>query len=1080
MLKLLIGKSWVSNSDAIMNMLCEDVAAEQGNRILVVPESISHNAERRLCQFCGDTSSRFAEVLSFTRLAVRVQEASRCGAAACMDAGGRVVAMAAAAVQLHSRLKAYAAVETKPEFLTNLVEALDEFKQCCVRPEDLQLASSRAEGSLAQKLLELSLLFEAYDTICAQGKRDPSDQLTWLLEQLECGDFAQERVFYFDGFTDFTGQQMAIIRHLIEVSPLVAVCLSCDDLCSADPTFEKASDTASQLLKMAKELGVETCVTKVYSEQNWNDIVCRSLFSGCVQQNTAAAEHLHVCQFSSVTDECDYVADRIMKLAGSGCRYRDIRVICTDLNRYRNQLHLSLKRRSIPVYISGTESVLDMPIIHTVLTALDAVCGGFERQTVIRYLRSALSPVDFDTCDKLENYAVIWNVSGSRWKQTWSNHPEGLDGNMDEKACERLDALNFAREQVISPLIRLSNAFSEATVLKDMISGLYAFLEDIALAPRLEQLSEEETGAQVQVLNQLWEILLTALEQLHDVLGHAAWSGDTFVRLLRLLLSQYDVGTIPPVLDAVTVGSLTASRCQQQKYLFVLGAEEGFLPKYGTGSGILSDQERSALRHMGVALTNGSLDGLQSEFADIYNVFSGATEAIWISCPSTQTSFVYRRLAELAGSVKQPDPGFAFSNSSDIAALLARYKRKDDAVRMGVDCAYGHYMRCAEHTLGVINEENISRLYGRKMNLSASQIDKLADCRLAYFLKYGLRAKERKEATVDPAEFGTYVHAVLEQTARDIKDLGGFHCVSLEQTLEIADRHSESYAQERFSQLDSNRIAYLFKRNSVELKAIITELWEELQTSEFEPVNFELSFGDGAQMPAITIPGAKIQAQLRGFVDRVDKWQNEDQTYFRVVDYKTGLKDFDYCDVFNGLGLQMLLYLFALEDNGATVLGENPVSAGVQYFPARVPLVSADSLLTEEEAKQARQKLLKRKGLILKEDAVLHAMEATDKPIRTGYTKKKDGSVSGDVADRKQFKLLKAYVFMLLAKLVDDIASGCVEANPYTRGSSHNACTYCPYCAVCHPADVDGRRDYKAMTAEYFWEQVGKEMQKNG
>ena len=28
-----------------------------------------------------------------------------------------------------------------------------------------------------------------------------------------------------------------------------------------------------------------------------------------------------------------------------------------------------------------------------------------------------------------------------------------------------------------------------------------------------------------------------------------------------------------------------------------------------------------------------------------------------------------------------------------------------------------------------------------------------------------------------------------------------------------------------------------------------------------------------------------------------------------MMDYKTGRKDFDYCDVFNGVGLQLLLYL---------------------------------------------------------------------------------------------------------------------------------------------------------------------------
>ncbi|MBQ4606776.1 MAG: hypothetical protein IJB15_08710, partial [Clostridia bacterium] len=48
-------------------------------------------------------------------------------------------------------------------------------------PADLKQASLETEGSLAQKLEELSLLMEAYDSLCSRGKQDPRDQMTWLL-----------------------------------------------------------------------------------------------------------------------------------------------------------------------------------------------------------------------------------------------------------------------------------------------------------------------------------------------------------------------------------------------------------------------------------------------------------------------------------------------------------------------------------------------------------------------------------------------------------------------------------------------------------------------------------------------------------------------------------------------------------------------------------------------------------------------------------------------------------------------------------------------------------------------------------
>lgn len=247
-----------------------------------------------------------------------------------------------------------------------------------------------------------------------------------------------------------------------------------------------------------------------------------------------------------------------------------------------------------------------------------------------------------------------------------------------------------------------------------------------------------------------------------------------------------------------------------------------------------------------------------------------------------------------------------------------------------------------------------------------------------------------------------------------------------------------------------------------------------MQESSFEPVAFEHAFD------AIPINGKTMTAVLRGFVDRVDAWNNNGQIYYRVVDYKTGKKDFDYCDVYNGLGLQMLLYLFALQDQGLELLGDNPIPSGVQYFPARVPVISVDGRPDEKATLDVREKNWKRKGLLLSDDDVLNAMESSDKPYRLPISRKKDGSVSGDLADRRQMSLLKSYIFVLLAKMVDDIASGCVEANPYTRGGRHNACAYCPYGAICHMETVEGRRDYAAMNSQKFWEEIEKEMSNRG
>ena len=627
MLHLLLGRDWTANRDAVFSRISEDVKMERPGRILMVPELISHETERTLCSRAGDTASRFAEVLSFTRLARRVAERAGSANVQCLDSGGRVVAMAASARQLASKLKAYASVETKPEFLEKLIEAVDEFKRCCISPEDLLHASEMTEGSLAQKLEELSLLMAGYDALCARGKRDPRDQMTWLLEQLEEGSFAQSHVFYIEGFPDFTRQHFAILECLIRLSPSVTVSINCDVPGSRLLAFEKAGDTAAELLRCARRAGVEVRIETIDERNDLLVPLRNNLFQGPIREGSLC-DHLSTVCAASVWQECLAAGQRVRSLVMEGCRYRDITLVVTDMAVYQPVLEQVFERLHIPLYRSGTEDIMQKNVICTVLTALDAAVSGFDRKSVLEYLRSALSPLDQDTCDLVENYAVVWNIRGNQWLTDWAFHPDGLSAVWDEPSQLRLQALNEARALAITPLEHLRQGLQGAASLREQVLALYAFLEEIGLEARLEALSQsleaEGDDRNAQILGQLWEILLSALEQLYDVLGDTHWETEHFTRLLRLLLSQYDVGTIPPVLDAVQMGPVSAMRCHREKHLLVLGAEEGKLPGYSGSVGLLTDQERVTLRALGVPLTGGAMEGIQAEFAEIYGVFCGA------------------------------------------------------------------------------------------------------------------------------------------------------------------------------------------------------------------------------------------------------------------------------------------------------------------------------------------------------------------------------------------------------------------------------------------------------------------------
>ncbi len=1082
MLTLIMGTDWKANSREIMKRIAGCVARQQGNQILIVPELISFETERNLCIYAGNSASRFAQVLSFTRLANRVAESVGHGAPACLDDGGRLVAMASAAKQLHSKLKAYAAVETKPEFLLGMLDAIDEFKRCCIQPGDLMAASSQAEGSFAQKLEELSLLYETYNSITCQGRRDPRDQIDWLYSELCDSNFTHDNTFYVDGFPDFTEQHMKILTHLLCNSPCVTISIHCDLPATDNIAFEKAGQTAHSILQIAKRYNIPFEIVHIEPM----DAPTNSVWQNVLQGPTSISSCVKTYMPQSIHEECLLAADRVLDLIESGARFRDIRLVCPDLGNYKSGIEFTFRRCNIPVYLSGKDDILSQSVVHTVLSALDAVISGFEQKDVLTYLKSALSPVSLADCDRIENYVYIWSITGKQWLSDWNKHPNGLSANWTTHTDKDLSRLNTIRVTFITPLKHLYEAVNNALCVQDMIQGVYRFLEEIHMADRLERLAyrmaKEGQLRSCQILNQLWEILLNAFKQLEDMLGSTAWEKDTFVRLLKLLLSQYSVGTIPSTLDAVSVGDISTMRCQESDHLILLGAEEGSLPKYAQSSGVLSDQERTALRGLGVPLSGGALDGLQVSFSEILASFCGTKKSIVVSCPGGQASFVFKRLALMSGGLS-PIPslyGGARTNSMEAGAYFARLQAKKEANSLGLGDAYEEILNGQERSFGKLTTENVVNLYGQTLHWSASQIDKLAKCRLAYFLEYGLRAKERKVATIDPLEYGTFVHNVLEEVVRKVIALGGFRSVSFETVADIAKVAAQDYASTHFNQLDSKRIGYLFDRNSSQISYILEELYEELTASSFEPVDVELGFGYDGPMQAVRIHGKSMDAELGGRVDRVDAWNQNGKTYYRVVDYKTGGKKFDYCEVFNGIGLQMLLYLFALEEQGEQILGSNREPAGVQYFSAKAPIISAKEDISEEEAKDARISAWKRNGLILNDNDVLLAMEPEVPFRRLPCKQSKNGDIVGDVADKAQLQNLKKYISLFLSALLDDLADGNVEPNPYMRGRNTGACVYCPFTSICAQREISGVRNYEAVKAERFWEDVEKEVNRNG
>lgn len=1086
MLELFLCTDRKKNTALAILEICRRAAKGQAGQILVTPEQFSHAAERELCQRGGDTISRFAEVLSFSRLASRVFSVEGGAADTETDAGGRLLMMSRAVEQVQSRLKLFGTGAEKPEFLLRLIDTLEEFRSFCITPQELRRAEHELSGILAVKMEEFALLMQSYESVCANCGQNPETRLNRLLAALETGDFSDGKTFYFDGFTDFNGIQREILSQLLANDVEVRVFLTCEALDGTAQQYEAVRDTARQLLAAAQMQGTTAAVHLIPEEgpETPLRLLRETLFSGGKKQYEAPQDAVSLRLAPDVRGECRWAVGEILRLIGDGARWRDIAVAYTDESVYRPVLETLLRGADIPAYFAGDRSLLLEPVVHFLLSSLEAATGGMEQEPVLSYLKSDFSPIPQERMDRMENYIFLWNLSAGRWERPWTMNPYGFARPLDADGEALLAQLEEDRQTAFAPLLALRDALRRAGNTGEMILALNAFLETIAFRERLNAQAAELYASgelqRAQEYAQIYGTICTLLEQTYGVLGKTVRAPEDFFAVFRTALSQYHIGSIPATLDCVTLGALPAQRRCDAEYLLVLGANEGSFPATQENQSLLTDHERASLMRIGVGVSPTASGRLDRELAGIHDVLSAPRRRIYLTATDGKEAYYFRRAADLFPGSLRPasDQELLTRSAREYRTYLSAHLRDFEA-KLPENVppqAIEPLLRAKEYHIGNLTPPTVRMLYGKTLRLSSTKIDCLAGCRFSYFLQYGIRARERKPAQLDAQLYGTFVHYVLEHTVRQTQQEGGFAAVPPERVLAIAEETMQRYADQELANLfESEREAYLFRRTFSEVRQVVQELYVELSKSAFVPRWFELEFSARGPLPAVRIAGREMTAELEGFVDRADTWENGDTLYVRIVDYKTGKKEFDYTNILNGLGLQMLLYLFTLEREGKALTGRKLVPAGVLYFPARMERVSVKDRFSDAEADAQRRKALRRKGLLLDNENVLQAMEPCDEePVFLPYSYDKNGERTGDLASRAQLRILEKYVFSTVAALADELAQGNITANPYYCDDLQNACRWCPYRELC--ADGAEKRWLEKIPGpQQFWEILEKE-----
>lgn len=1096
MLRLYLGRAGSGKTSYILRELAEKAEKRQGENVLIIPEQYSHDCERALAAL-GDTVCLYSEVLSFTRLASRVFAETGGIAAPTLDAGGRILAMSLAWMSVAPQLKVYDVGGRRPDFIKSLLAAYDELRCAGAHTDALSDAAGRAEGTLAGKLEDLALIFERFDAVKEQCGADARDTVERLADQIGESSVGAGGV-WIDGFTDFTRQELRVIEELLRRGTDVTVCLGTDDLLNRELTFRLPVKTAHRLLELAGEHNTPTEL-KYFAKSKDRDAALSYMESALLDYSAPPWEgesgSVEIYAAGSVSEECAVAAAKTLELVRGGARFRDIAVVSPSFSEYAPILEGVFAKYGVPVTSTEKSDILEKPAMAFITGALDIITGGWDYQSVFRYLKTGLSGLSLKQLDALENYVLKWNLRGAgAWSREWTMPPGGYTDTVSEEDKAALKALNALRERVAAPLIRLSEAMKGADMTIGKARAVYSFMEETELYGKLyiksEELKTQGRAELAQEYRQLWSALTGALSQFSAIMWDTEISTEEFVRLYKLVLGQYKVGVIPSSVDSVRAGDMTRLRARGIKHLIVLGAVDGALPVSAAGSGVFSDAEREELRELGIDTLDDREDSLARELSGVYVSLTVPTESLTFTYPvASRRSYIVSRAEKLFGiaartpgeeiwtAAAEPCFELAASGEGDAAKRAAAYfqgkpqwKPRLEAVR-----------EAARTGRGSLTPETAGKLYGKRLRLSASQIDRFYSCRYAYFLQYGLRVKPRGEAALDAPESGTFIHFVLERVARKVKeDPKGFHspAVTEEYVRGLVDGAVREYVDGRLGGLENKggRFKYLFKRLSAAAMEIALSMREELSRSDFVPLDFELRFAEDGDLPSVkTAAGDSVV----GAVDRVDGWEKDGKLYLRVVDYKTGKKAMDLRDVFYGVGLQMLIYLFALQREGSGRYGGREiVPAGVLYSPARDAIVSSKTDLSDEELRDEREKLIKYSGLILADSEVIAAMDSGSGKRLPVTVSSRTGELTGSLASAEQLGKLGRTVDRLIGEMADEVRRGAINANPYLKGKLESACMFCKFHDACHFADGTGgegfRRFSKLRDAE-VWELIDKE-----
>ena len=1109
MLRFILGRSGTGKTAAIHNRIRELVEGGEEQVLMLVPDQSSFETEKAFLDTLGARLCKRVEVFGFDGMCRHVFAKTRFVPLNVIDDGTRAVLMSIALEQLSEKLTLLPARRSRAVG-DMLLATLAECKKNGITTAMLRVAAENiADETLKIKLTETALVLDAFDALLSQSYVDPLDNLERLKNiLLENQTIFQNRVLFIDLFSGFTKVQLDIIRILLTRCREVNIALTLDPEGRLnDEVFQITHATCDGLSDMAKRefVDIKTPVRKTEPLRFQNDDLIR-LEEGIFRRRFTSYEEepraITVYSAADLYDECEFVARRIKRLVmEQGFRYRDISVICRDSKPYRGILDVMLEKYDIPYFTDSHQDVNVKPAARLLNSIFRLVTEGFAREDFLSLLKTGLTDISEKEISALENYLYIWNISGRRLCEPFTLNPRGYADEFTDADREALAKVEGVRRRVAEPLLAF-RADCKGKTGREISERLWQLLVELdapdALSAMYDTLERSEKGLGAEQVR-VWSLLTDALDKIVAAVGEIPLSPERYYELLTIQISNIEFSRIPQTLDCVEVTTVQRVRNTSQQAAFLIGCCDGEFPAVPHATGLFSDYEIKQLLLNDITISDdfAYIGNLETYMA--YCAMTAPSELLYVSYPCMSMEGEKKKPSSIVSEVLKIFPNlrvtdrfdydgrsdamlaltpafeeYARSLSGDMAELKGlgaffrdnpRYAAGADAVRRALD----------RSPFRIEQPENARLLFGEQLTVSASQVEKFSKCRFAYFCTYGLRVRERLKAEINPMEYGTMVHYILERFFKDYSK-EEYAAMTDGQLSAFIRSTVDAYLEGYLGGGESKEKSFLYRLDVLcgNLLLLLRHLIDELRQSDFEVADCELNIGRDIPAYTVKLPTGENIA-VCGSVDRVDVMHTDGGDYLRIIDYKTGAKTFKLSDILFGLNMQMLLYLCAIERGGGARYGEF-TPAGILYMPAVVPNIAADGL--DEEAIQRKiNDDFKMNGLLLDDVRVIKGMDKTEN-AKYIPVKIKNGSspASDSLATLARFGQIFQKLNDTVAQMGERLYGGDVAAAPLKGGT--DACEYCPYDSVCVYRRSDPVRVYGMKNDEVY--QKLEEEQKGG